>query len=84
VVDGVDAIKISVGSAKSNALERGYLQSMRFVLWVDPSTYLPVRLRMTGQQQDFRWLRPTAANLALAKLAVPAGFRRVTPPRAAY
>jgi hypothetical protein len=31
---------------------------MRFVLWVDLSTYLPVRLSMAGQQQDFRWAGP--------------------------
>jgi hypothetical protein len=80
LVDGVDAIKISVGPAKSDALERGYLQQLRFALWVDPSTYLPVRLSMAGQQQDFRWLPATAANLALTRLTVPAGFRQVTPP----
>jgi hypothetical protein len=84
VVDGVDAIKITVGAGKSDALTRGYLQRTRFVLWVNPSTYLPVRLRMTGQQQDFRWLRPTEANLALTKLTVPAGFPQVTPPRATH
>jgi hypothetical protein len=84
VVDGVDAIKISVGAAKSSALLHGYLQRTGFVLWVDPTSYLPVRLRMTGQQQDFRWLRPTVANLARTRLTVPAGFRQVTPPPAAY
>ncbi len=55
-------------------------------LWVSPATYLPMRLTwhwldrrgagpgtLTG---DFRWLRPTAANLANLRVTVPHGFRQ--------
>jgi hypothetical protein len=55
-------------------------------LWVNPATYLPMRLAwhwldhrgegpgtLTG---DFRWLRPTAANLAVLRVTVPPGFQR--------
>jgi hypothetical protein len=33
-----------------------------------------------GQRHDFQWLAPTAANLTLLKISVPAGFRQVTAP----
>jgi hypothetical protein len=55
-------------------------------LWVSPATYLPMRLTwhwlyhrgagpgtLTG---DFRWLRPTAANLASLQAPVPHGLRQ--------
>jgi hypothetical protein len=57
-------------------------------VWVDPSTYLPVRLTwnwldprgqgpgtLTG---DFRWVQPTHANLGALKVTVPDGFTRAT------
>jgi hypothetical protein len=53
-------------------------------LWVDPSTYLPVRLiwnwldpraqgpgTLTG---DFRWVKPTQDNLGALRVPVPSGF----------
>jgi hypothetical protein len=53
-------------------------------LWVDPSTYLPVRLvwnwldpraqgpgTLTG---DFQWVKPTQDNLAALRVPVPSGF----------
>jgi hypothetical protein len=56
-------------------------------VWVDPSTYLPVRLTwnwldpraqgpgtLTG---DFRWVQPTQANLGALQVAVPDGFKQV-------
>ncbi len=56
-------------------------------LWVDPSTYLPVRVTwnwldpraqgpgtLTG---DFRWVRPTQANLGALRVTVPDGFKPV-------
>jgi hypothetical protein len=66
-VDGIDAIKlISNGE----------------VLWIDPSTYLPVREAVPdGGVIDFRWYRASPASLAKLKVTVPAGFRRVAPPR---
>jgi hypothetical protein len=55
-------------------------------VWVDPSTYLPVRLSwnwldprgqgpgtLTG---DFKWVDPTQDNLSALKVTVPAGFSR--------
>jgi hypothetical protein len=67
VVDGVDAIKMT-GSAG------------QLTLWVNPTTYLPVRFTVGPLQNDFQWLRPTPANLALLRVPVPAGFRQVPPP----
>jgi hypothetical protein len=56
-------------------------------LWVDPSTYLPVRITwnwldpraqgpgtLTG---DFRWVEPTQDNLGALQVRVPGGFRQV-------
>jgi hypothetical protein len=53
-------------------------------LWVDPSTYLPVRLiwnwldpraqgpgTLTG---DFQWVKPTQDNLGTLRVPVPSGF----------
>jgi hypothetical protein len=47
---------------------------------VSPSTYLPLRLKFGHLEWDYRWLQPTAANLASLKVAAPAGFQRVTAP----
>jgi hypothetical protein len=67
-VDGIDAIKLT----GSNGV----------VLWIDPKTYLPVRQAGPGARvTDFRWYRATSARLANLKVTVPAGFRRVPPPR---
>lgn len=66
-VDGADALKITGGS--------GHL-----TLWVDPATYLPLRLENGGLRTDFQWLRPTPAHQAMLTMPVPAGFRRVPPP----
>lgn len=82
-VDGVDAIKLT-----SRPLYGG-----RETLWINPVTYLPVRLIGTelagpsrGLQMvtDFRFLPPTKANLAMLHAAVrrapiPATFRLLPP-----
>jgi hypothetical protein len=76
-VDGIDAIKLTG--------QKGLLVT----LWVDPRTYLPVRV-VSGvsaaagplTRTDFRWLRPTPANLAHLNLQIPPGFRQVPPPSA--
>jgi hypothetical protein len=61
----------------------------RETIWMDPSTYLPVRLSVTFLHRharssqlvyDFRWLEPTKANLAALQAAIrqatiPAGYR---------
>jgi hypothetical protein len=80
-VDGVDAIKLT-----------GHQRSAAATIWVDPDSYLPVRLTnpvhlMAGEtdQQDagtltidFRWLPPTRANLAELTAPIPKGFREVS------
>jgi hypothetical protein len=69
LVDGVDAIKID-----------GDGQAGLRTLWVDPRTYLPVRVVSAGLQTDFQWLKPTPAQLAQLKLTVPRDYREVRPP----
>ncbi len=77
-VGGVDAIKLV--STKVNG-------PYTATAWVDPSTYLPVRVTwnwldpraqgpgtLTG---DFRWVQPTQANLGALRVTVPAGFKQV-------
>jgi hypothetical protein len=67
-VDGIDAMKLTGNNG--------------VVLWIDPKTYLPVRQAGPGGQvTDFRWMRATPARLANLTVTVPAGFRRVPPPR---
>jgi hypothetical protein len=80
-VDGIDAIKIVLGPA-SNA---GGQQAV----WVQPSTYLPVRMRVEigprgdpqWQVTSFRWLTPGKTSLANLTVSVPTGFKQVQPPR---
>jgi hypothetical protein len=69
-VDGVDAIKFTG-------------QHDGPTLWVNPATYLPVRLKTDAGiafQTDFGWLSPTVARLDQLNLTVPAHFRRVAAP----
>ncbi len=68
-VDGVDAVKIT-----------GNDQVGLQALWVDPKTYLPVRVISQHMQTDFRWLSPTPSILAGMQLTVPRGFREIKPP----
>jgi hypothetical protein len=77
-VDGVAAVKLVPAT----------LPDLGIVLWVDPSTYLPVRVRGTTvdghllSQADIRWLPPTAANLANLDVPIPAGFTQIQAPAA--
>jgi hypothetical protein len=79
-VDGVDAIKLT-----------GHNTAAGTTIWVDPSSYLPVRL--TAQLQlyaggnekqnatltiGFRWLPPTRANLKELTAPIPKGFREAS------
>jgi hypothetical protein len=60
-------------------------------IWVDPSSYLPVQEIDTAagvaqdspqaDRSDYRWLQPTAANMALvtAAAAIPSSFSEVPP-----
>jgi hypothetical protein len=76
---GVDAIKLV-----STKVDGPYTATV----WVDPSTYLPVRLAwnwldprgqgagtLTG---DFKWADPTQDNLNALKVTVPSGFTQAT------
>jgi hypothetical protein len=70
-VDGIDAVKLTGGKTL-------------VALWVNPATYLPVRVISSfGQgraQTDFRWLSPVQARLSQLSVRIPAGFRQVPPP----
>ena len=84
-IDGVDAIKLIMKPSPGLGL--------RETLWLDPSTYLPLRTSTAssgshGQVSllvaDYRWLPPTAANLAalhaaIHRAAIPSRFRMLPP-----
>ncbi len=84
-IDGVDAIKLIMKPSSGLGL--------RETLWLDPSTYLPLRTSTAssgshGQVSllvaDYRWLPPTAANLAalhaaIHRAAIPSRFRMLPP-----
>jgi hypothetical protein len=81
-VDGIDAIRLT--SVPKSLLGE--------TIWVDPRSYLPVRLTIKGayatpvqrgaaarQGQltaDFSWLPPTRQNLAKLSAPIPAGYQR--------
>jgi hypothetical protein len=82
-VDGIDTIKL----VRKPLTVEG--QTTRETLWVDPKTYLPLRISATSSAphqeaatltNDFAWLSPTPANLARLHAAsgrgvIPASFR---------
>jgi hypothetical protein len=82
-VNGVDALKIV--SKPHDGL------AARETIWVDPVTYLPVRVSVAfppthGEasllEYDYRWLQPTTANLTALHAAVrgatiPPGFKKL-------
>jgi hypothetical protein len=89
-INGVNAIKLVAVVSKPQASGQ-----FRFVgsttLWVNPATYLPVRIRTNltvtlghGQTthmvntSDVSWLPPTSANLADLRVPIPAGFTQVS------
>jgi hypothetical protein len=67
-VNGVVAIRLT-GTRR--------LTKLPLTLYVSPVTYLLVRVVIGGLRQDYGWLAPTAANLAMLKVSIPPGFRRV-------
>lgn len=95
-IDGVHTIKIT-GSPVTTGLPKGMVRAtkarVRYILYVNPSTYLP--LRMDGSTTSFgggtrpwrwstvtyiQWLPPTKANIAEALVKIPRGYRHVTSP----
>jgi hypothetical protein len=98
-VDGVEATKIT-GLPVTVRLSPGMAKSVgekwarvRWALYVNPTTYLPVRtygstLTYGGPEPSFlswsvtdvQWLSPTAANIAKALVTIPRGYRHVSSP----
>jgi hypothetical protein len=96
LVNGKETIKITGSTTHRNwwasvphTEGRGGLQ-VDATLYVDPSTYIPVRVTWHNVthwrdgkplagivRADIRVLPPTPANVAKASVSVPAGFRRV-------
>ena len=80
-VDGVNALKLV--SVQRSRLGPKTLGTITTIIWVDPATYLPVRLTTqwtrpivsVPMRYDFRWLPPTSANLALLTVRIPPGFQ---------
>jgi len=66
-VQGVPAIRLTSTSK---------LTSHQLVIDVSPDTYLPVRVIFGHIEMDYRWLQPTAANLAKLTPQIPRGFRQ--------
>jgi hypothetical protein len=87
-VDGIDALKlVSVQTARLSPATDAAGATVTRTLWVDPDTYLPVRMATTttspeilGMTWEIQWLPPTSANLALLTVPIPPGFTRVAPP----
>lgn len=77
-VDGVRAIRLTGPGTGTGG-------SIATTIWVNASTYLPVRITTIWPtyvvQEDTQWLPPTPANLATMVPAVPAGFKHVPRPK---
>jgi hypothetical protein len=98
-IDGVNTLKIT-GSPVTIKLPQDQAKAYRetwlreqWTLYVNPKTYLPVRLSSSSEMfggpapstrsasvTDMQWLQPTAANIAKALVTIPAGFRQVSSP----
>ncbi|MBO0772597.1 MAG: hypothetical protein J2P35_14160 [Actinobacteria bacterium] len=99
-IDGMDTTKITgkpvtvrLPANQARSLRQKYLR-VRWSLYVNPRTYLPVR--MTGSNATFgggkwgwedsrsvtdvQWLPPTRTNTAQALVTIPAGFHQVSSP----
>lgn len=86
-IDGVDTIKIENNIKTRFLLPGDTIVGARIhqAVWLDPSSYLPVRIAwtslvhhrvITSTVADFRWLSPTAAHVADLRSPIPAGFHR--------
>ena len=93
LIDGVETTKIS-GKPVTVKLSPGYAKVIHeksarsyWTLYVDPTTYLPVRMfgatymfggpmasYTSSSVTDVRWLKPTRANIAKATITIPPGF----------
>jgi hypothetical protein len=81
-------------------LPKGYARTVRevrdrvrFTLYVDSTTYLPVRMygsdetyggaggpTISASVTNVQWLPPTAANIAKALVTIPPGYTQVSSP----
>jgi hypothetical protein len=83
-------VRLSAGYGKSVGAKWA---TARWILYVNPKTFLPVR--MYGSTETFggpaatwvsssvtnvQWLPPTAANIAMTLVTIPAGFQQVSSP----
>jgi hypothetical protein len=98
-IDGVETLKIT-GSPVTERLKANYARVVRekwlraqWILYVNPRTYLPVRLSGSAHSYggpapgtlftsvtDMQWLPPSAANIARTLVTIPAGFHQVSSP----
>jgi hypothetical protein len=98
-IDGVDTLEITGSPVtvklppdQAKAYREKWLRN-RWTLYVNPTTYLPVRL--SGSEStyggpapstystsvtDMQWLPPTAADIAQSLVTIPAGFQQVSSP----
>jgi hypothetical protein len=79
-LDGQQVIELSENGHVHGPV---FLEPLPVRLWVNAQTYLPIRLIMgtrNGSEgmtvQEFRYLPPTPANLALLRVPIPAGYPR--------
>jgi hypothetical protein len=74
-VDGIEATKLTSSSGSL----------IHETIWVNPATYLPVRVAIRSavgspvvqRTADITWLKPTAQDQAALTVSIPAGFRQV-------
>jgi hypothetical protein len=96
-VDGVETTKITgrpvtvkLGPAEGRAVRENWV-TVRWALYVNPATYLPVRIAgstktyggaaratISSAVTNVQWLRPTKANIAKTMVTVPPGFEQVS------
>jgi hypothetical protein len=81
-------VRLSPGYSK---VVRADWVTVRWALYVNPRTYLPVRIEgstktyggaagtsLSSEVTDVQWLPPTTANVARTLVTIPAGFQRVS------
>ena len=98
-VDGVETTKITgkpvtirLPAAEARDIGEKWTTA-RWAVYVNPTTYLPVRMEgssttfggrwpssTSSSVTDVKWLPPTAANIAKTLVTIPAGFRQVSSP----
>jgi len=79
IVDGRRALRL-VSTTTTSGL---HPVTKPTTLWVDATSYLPIQSTSTGHLTEtsvFAWLPATAANQAVLKIAVPAGFQHIAAP----